>query len=425
MFQTRKGTQLDTASLREKLAGKCQQRKIVAEVVTAKNSGRTPNEVVVIDEGQGMSASALETALNDIGGERADLHGSVFGRNLFGRGLSDVIRAHTDATIQTYDGKQLTVARGEWPKGKGGHWKIEMDYEDNPQKKHFDKTFLPPLQVGTAVRFIIGDRKRCHIPDSPDVVFRLGNFFMLRLIASDPNLQLELKQYRAAGQVADRVVYDFPVGEVIDSFSRSFSQTKGLLKFEPLRFDFLLARSARELRGAGVDREARENGLLIIDELDAVYDLTFADPDYEKADFLKRFLGVVRVNGLRTVLEQHLNSSDFPTSPLRVDREGFNLDHEFSKALFEFLSSTLRPYYEKERILAEQKDQDALSAETRKRLDEALKHLNKFFHEITEMSGFGKGTPVSRTPKRGCFILPKKDQVDIWTAKTCPLAGTG
>lgn len=405
MFQTPKGTQLDTSLMREKLAGKYQQRTVLIEVVTAKSSGRPPNEVVVVDEAQGMSAVALKTALMDIGGDRVDLHGSVVGRNLFGRGLSDVIRAHTDAVIQTYDGNQLTIARGEWP--KGGHWKIEMDYEDSPQRKHFEKTLLPVLQIGTAVRFVIGDRKRCHIPDPPDIVFRIGNFFMLRLIASDPNVRLDMRQHRASGQVSDRVIFDFPVGQVVDLVSRPFNPTKGLLKFDPLTVDFLLVRSDRELRGAGVDREARENGLLIVDELDAAYDLTFADPDYEKADFLKRFFGVVRVKGLRAVLEQHLNSPDFPTSPLRIDRDGFNLDHEFSKALFEFISSTLKPYYEKERKLAEQNEQGAFSAETRKRLDEALKHLNKFFHEITEMSGTGEGTPDPEPPKEVVSFFPR------------------
>lgn len=405
MFQTPKGTQLNTSSMREQLEGKYPQRTILIEIVTAKSSGRTPNEVVVVDEAQGMSAATLRRALEDIGGDRVDLHGSVVGRNLFGRGLSDVIRAHSNAVIQTYDGNQLTIARGEWP--KGGHWTIDMNYEDGPQEKLFEKTFLGAPRSGTAVRFVIGDRKRCHIPDSPDIVFRLGNFFMLRLIASDPNVRLDLSQYRASGQVSDRVIFDFPVGQVVESFSRPFSATKGLLKFDPLTVDFLLVRSDRELRGAGVDREARENGLLIVDELDAVYDLTFADPDYEKADFLKRLFGVVRINGLRAVLEQHLNSPDFPTSPLRVDRDGFNLDHEFSKALFEFLSSILKPYYEKERKLAEQNEQGAFSAETRKRLDEALKHLNKFFHEITEMSGAGEGTPDPEPPKEAVSFFPR------------------
>lgn len=411
MFQLPKGTQLDTFAMRKKLEGKHTQRSIMVEVVTARTSGRSLNEVVVVDGAQGMSTVALRTALEDIAGDRTDLHGKAVGRNLFGRGLSDVIRAHTDPVIQTFDGSQLTIARGEWP--KNGRWTIEMDDWVNPQEKDFKKTFLRPLQVGTAVRFVV-DRERCRIPDPPYIIFRLSNFFMLRLIASDPNVRLNLTQYRATGQVIrDAVVFDFPVGQVIDSFSRPLNASKGLLKFDPLTVDFLLVRSKRELRGAGVDREARENGLLIVDELDAVYDLTFADSDYEKADFLKRFFGVVRVNGLRAVLEQYLNSPEFPTSPLRPDRDGFNLDHEFSKALFAFISSVLKPYYEKEKKLAEEKEQGALSAETQKRLDEALKHLNKFFHEITQMSGSGDGTPDPEPPKEIVSFFPKQTKLIV------------
>ena len=339
----------------------------------------------MIDEGQGMSAQALRTALEDIGGDRKDLAGGMMGRNLFGRGLSDVMRAHETAVVRTYDGKQLTTASGEW--AKNSRWTITREYRDQPQAKDFKGTALKPETTGTAVRFVLAD-KRCHIPDPPYIVSRLANFSMLRLIAADPNVDLILTQHRTAGVLTEPVTFDFPVGPVIESFSRTFDPVSGI---EPMKVDFLLARSEQKLEGLGADRDARENGLLIVDDYDAVYELTFVDPDYEKAEFLKHIFGVVRVHGLRSVLEAHLNSPQFPTSPLRVDREGFNRDHEFSKALLEFLAKELRPCYEKERKRLEERDKDKFSAETRKRIDEALKHLNKFFQQITEKVGTGAG----------------------------------
>src|ERR1043166_4638098 len=126
---------------------------------------------------------------------------------------------------------------------------------------------------------------------------------MMRLIASDPNIALVLRQHRAAGLTEQPIEYDFPVGPVVESFSRTFDPSKSGLKGGSLKGDFLVVRSDSErgLRGLGLDRDGRENGMLIVDDLDAVYDLTFADPDYEKADFLSRIYGVVRVNGLRKV----------------------------------------------------------------------------------------------------------------------------
>src|SRR4029078_6235402 len=109
----------------------------------------------------------------------------------------------------------------------------------------------------------------------------------------------------------------------------TFDSRKWGLGAGSLKVEFLVARSDSErgLRELGLDRDCRENGMLIVDELDAVYDLTFADPDYEKADFLSRIYGIVRVNGLRQVLESYLDA-EAPTSPLRPDRDGFNRDNE-------------------------------------------------------------------------------------------------
>jgi tetratricopeptide (TPR) repeat protein len=186
MLAVAKGSQLDTAALRAELLGRYPKRTIVAEVVTAKSSGRPVNEVVVIDQAEGMSAAELREALEDIAGDRSKLSHGMPGRNLFGRGLSDVMRAHCEPEVQTFNGQQLAIARGEWRKKEG--WWIELDYEDAPRKASFKKTFLDPASTGTAVRFVIADRKRCHIPDPSDIGYRLANFYMLRLIASDPNV---------------------------------------------------------------------------------------------------------------------------------------------------------------------------------------------------------------------------------------------
>ena len=290
MMAVPKGSQLDTSALRSQLKDRNPKRVIIVEVVTAKASGRPVGEIVVIDQAAGMSASVLREALDEIGGNKLHLSAGVTGCNLFGRGLSDVLRAHSEARIETFDGAQLTTACGEWRK-EG--WTIEMDYKDRPDKAAFKKLFVDPGTSGTAVRFVIADRKRCHIPDSPDVAYRLANFYRLRLIASDPNIDFVLRQHRASGLSEQRIEYDFPVGQIIESFNRSFDPSKSGLRGGPLKIDFLVVRSdsERKLRGLGLDRDGRENGMLIVDDLDAVYDLTFADPDYEKADYLLTSMG--------------------------------------------------------------------------------------------------------------------------------------
>ena len=412
MLRVPVGEQLDTAALRSQLAGTHPIRRITVEVVTARCHGRQPREIVVIDQAQGMSSEALKKALEDIGGDRMDLAAGIASRSLFGRGLSDVMRTHAppghqSPQVQTYDGTQLSVATGQWcPR-----WTIEREWNDNPSPKDFKNTFLTARAAGTAVRFV-GSNEKFRIPDPAYIISRIANFYMLRLVAADPNVELILKQYRAAGEHVDRITYDFPVGQVSESFTRTFDPGEGS---DPLKVEFLLVRSERKLQGVGPDRDIRENGLLVVDELDAVYDLTFVDTDYERAEFLRHVFGVVRVHGLRAVLEAYLNSPGFPTSPLRVDRDGFNRDHEFSRNLLDFLAQELRPCYVREQKRFEDRDHSKLSEETRKRIDDALKHLNKYFQQITEKVGPGQGgegtTPEA--PKDPVSFFPKSTRLIV------------
>jgi len=383
MLEVPQGNLLDTAALKDELIGKHPVRPILVEVVTAKGHGRQPREIVVVDQAKGMSEVELQTALEDIAGDRSDLAGGSIGRNLFGRGLSDVMRAHTSPLVQTFDGCQLTTAKGDWT----DRYRVTFDWEDKPSESSFEGSHLTPASTGTVVQFV-ATNPRFHIPDPPNIIGRLANFYMLRLIAADPNVELVLRQFRHKSVSAERIEYDFPVGQVIESCSRTFDPGDGL---ELLTIDFLLARSDSKLKGLSNERDTRENGLLIVDDLDACYDLTFVDPDYENAPFLKHIFGLVRVRGLRACLDTYLNSPAHPTSPLRVDRDGFNRDHEFTKRLFAFLVEHLRPWYERERKRIEEKDQSKLSQGTRKRIDDALRHMNKYFKNLTEKVGPGAG----------------------------------
>ncbi len=430
MLRVPVGGQLDTAALKAQLQGKHEKRTITIDVVTARRHGRQPREIVVVDQAEGISKDALQTALEDIGGDRIKLAKGVASRSLFGRGLSDVLRAHQSAEIHTCDGHQLSVAKGEWRP----RWTINLDWVDSPQPRHFADKLLAVGATGTAVRFVASN-SNFHIPDPAYIVSRLANFYMLRLIAADPNVELVLNQYRTKDEPPERITYDFPVGEVVESFTRTFDPGTG----DPLKVEFLLVRSERKLEGPAADRDARENGLLIVDDLDAVYDLTFVEPDYERAEFLRPIFGIVRVHGLRAVLEAHLNDPDSPTSPLRVDRDGFNRDHEFSRTLLDFLASELRPCYERERKRQEEREHGKLSTETRKRIDDALKQLNKYFQQITEMVGPGQGgeghtpeapkEPVSFFPQstRLTFGRPRKVLLlirDTVVADGCELVAT-
>lgn len=388
MLRTEVGQILDSSTLKAELKGNGPVREIHIEVVTSKKHKRPQRQLTITDNAQGMSRKALKAALDEYGGDKLELAGGDAGRNLFGRGLSDFLKAHKEAEVSTFDGSEVSTAYGEWlPSG----WQITLNNIISPSPEDFAGTGLTGADTGTRVNCTL-NRQKCPIPDEPNIVERLSNFYMLRLIAADPNVRLTLTQFRAGPkEIEDELEYDFPLGQVIEKSSKTFSPPNGSADTTPLTLDFLVARSDHKLRGLDSDRDARQNGLLIVDDLDAVYDLTFANPDYERADFLQHVYGVIRVNGLRQALAAHLNSEEFASSPLRVDRDGFNENHEYSRALLHFIADALEPVYKKERKRLEEKDKERLSTKTKKKIDDALKNLNRFFNEITGKSDRGPG----------------------------------
>ena len=72
---------------------------------------------------------------------------------------------------------------------------------------------LPPdlVRSGTVVRFILGTR----IPNESNLLPSMSNFYMLRLIAADPSMQVLVQRYRSEGPIEERLTYDFDFGTVL------------------------------------------------------------------------------------------------------------------------------------------------------------------------------------------------------------------
>ena len=68
--------------------------------------------------------------------------------------------------------------------------------------------------------------------------------------------------------------------------------------------------------------ERRENGLLFVDDNDAVLDLTLL-PEYDKNPLLSRIYGIVKLTGIRASLEALLEERR-PEAVLSETREGFD-----------------------------------------------------------------------------------------------------
>lgn len=152
-----------------------------------------------------------------------------------------------------------------------------------------------------------------------------------------------------------------------------------------------------------------ENGILIVDEKDAVLDLTFL-PDFEGAPYLNKIFGVVRLSGIRPVLEHYLNVGK--ESPLTTTRDGFEPRHEFTQYLFGQLKKYLEPIYRKEEERQRKSDTQELSAGAAQRLNDAMRQLNKYLNELLGAGADGNGdgsepkdVPIQFVPSKTKIVV--------------------
>src|SRR5262249_2020057 len=137
-----------------------------------------------------------------------------------------------------------------------------------------------------------------------------------------------VERKRADGDHSDALTYDFPIGSVVGRFD----DTLDLGKLGKLPVSILVARSDVALENDPVNIDRRENGLLFVDENDAVLDLTLL-PEYDRSPYLKHIYGIVRISGMRVVLEAKLEDEE-AEAVLTATRDGFDHKNEITQKLF-------------------------------------------------------------------------------------------
>ena len=299
-------------------------------------------------------------------------------RSLFGRGALDVLLHHEESTIYSVKAGILASARFYW--AEDGEPMCDVQNIGAVNKKMLTARGLPLdiLDHGTVVQFRL--REGTHIPQEEQILAKVSGFYMLRLIAADPNTEVELARKSSQGVLRGTLRYDFPVGKILLRVSDKLD----LGEFGSLPVEILVARSDVELATDPVNIERRENGLLFVDDNDAVLDLTLL-PEYDKSPYLKHIYGVVRIGGLRSVLEAKLEAKD-AEAVLTITRDGFDHKSWVTAKLFALVERHVAAVYQ-----AEEKSQKAGNSQRSEKLDkrvrDALKALNQFNADETDEQG--------------------------------------
>jgi hypothetical protein len=383
------GEKLNTAEIKDRLK-KGEPRKIKVEIVTA--GGRNNRFCRVTDAGIGMSRDELEKKFSTMASAKAKGEKT---RSLFGRGALDVLLYHQNSMIYSVRDGVLSSCHIYWEKGEPTCDAKELGRASRALLRTHDLP-LEILHDGTAVQFKM--KEGTSIPLEDKIISKMSSFYMLRLIASDPNTEVEIQRTRADGGHIGSLKYDFPLGEVLGRFDDMLD----LKTLGQLPVSILVARSDVPLETDPMHIDRRENGLLFVDDNDAVLDLTLL-PEYDRNPYLKHVYGFVRITGLRDVLEAKLEAEE-AEAVLTPARDGFDRRHEITKKLFDLVERHVKPLYEAEETL-QKKGSTKRSEALEQRFNDVLKVINQFNSDETDEEGDGEKDPKPR-PEAIYFSVP-------------------
>jgi len=376
ILKLKKDDRVDTSSMKRQIP-KAHRGRITVEITTHGSDNR---QCRVVDAGPGMSAQELTTNFGDYA--KAKALGKKT-RSLFGRGALDVLLFHEHSIIYSVKDGELSSCRIFWG---DDNTKIRVEEMGAATPEALKKLKLPTSMIrsGTVVQFKL--KGGTNIPLEDQIIDKISRFYMLRLIAADPNIDLIVNRARSGGNYESPVNYDFPIGMVLGR--RSSKLDLGADGNYPV--EILVARSDEALQTDPTRVDQRENGLLFVDENDAVLDLTLL-PEFDKDPYLQHIFGVVRISGIRKLLEAKLEAED-AVDVLTVERDGFNKRHEITQKLFSLVEDFVKPIYQSEQK-RQKRGGGSRSENLTLRIKDALKALNDFNKKETEDDGGGRKDP--------------------------------
>mgnify|MGYP001608736182 FL=1 len=321
--------------------------------------------VRVIDCAQGMTASELKAKFKEYGAAKSTAYKGGNSRGIFGQGISDVLFYHRDGKIKSIKDGGAFVCSFYWKKEKKQYINIERV---RTSLSKVAKEWGIIGNRGTVVEFVLDNT---HLHDYENLVKKLGVFYMLRLINNNDRGEVKLV-YKDKGKTKEsHIRYEFPKGDLVESekFTLKFED------YEPVVADVQLYKSVTSLATVG---DERENGLLVYDDKEAVYDQTFFGlDDLPGAD---KFFGSMKLTGAREIILKKINDPKHPEAILSDSRDGFNKQHDFYKQLALSVKDWLFPILNEER---RKRTNDGISESTIEKHRKAFEALNKLYKELT------------------------------------------
>lgn len=328
-------------------------------------------------------------------------------RGYFGQGAKDALCNMKNSRILSVNNGNVISCQfkieNEVPKYLNEDGKVSLRTLEGFNEKIEGVRKLNSRENGTFAYFEIPPDK--NAPRVKTLVESLQTFYMLRKILSDPKRKVQLIDNDTI-EVTE-LKYIPPSGKLMLSDAFTISH-------DSLKFDVAMTVSEADRDINQRQNEKREGGLLIVDEDDAVLDLTLFGYDEESS--AARLFGEVRIMGFKQLFHED------PTV-ITETREGLDYSHPFNRLLREEVRKRLGKIVEQ---LSKEKSVKDIILD--KRLDTQIK---KAFAKINALmkqeadagleEGSGEVEKTRKVPESGLAFSPSVISIESGRIKTVHL----
>lgn len=355
-------------------------------------------ELVIIDSGDGMTASIMEYRLRNVGADpQADAK-----RAFFHRGIREVFLAMGGGEIASVgrdgDGRMvLSHAIFDPSRGMG------MLTRDRPITR--DARTSIGVLAGTGTRVTI---PMARFADTKPREFEFGaieaalrDCVQIRPVMMDPNRKILLHY---AGEQPRRVKFEYPRGvELVDEVELQIGDQPATM----------WARVAPKPLAGGRSRQTRHYGILVRGDR-AAYEVSLGDK-LRMHPAMQRVYGEIRVNGIEDLQrEADRHTDDEHMLVYQPDRSGLNAEHPLVEKIGATIDSVLLPLVSK--LEDAGGDTKRVTPDMRRQLQKLAKLIN---HMVREEKQIGDA-PDAEGGKRAAGVEGIEDPGDDGTAGSPP-----
>lgn len=373
---------------------------------------RNKKHFSVIDHAEGLTDKEMEERFVMYGQESADRARGFKTRSLFGKGLRDVLFTQCFGQVKSIKNELFYNCQFRW-KLVGGSQKPFVNVKAPCRVTSELRKGLGIQGNGTRVEFQLAED--VHNPQTDKLIGHLNNFYMLRMINSDPHREVILKVLDRRGQLVfdHQLNYRFPAIEVKDRFEDDLQVDS----VNSIHIKGEIGLADKELTQGEVGYVERQGGLLVLDEDNAVLDLCLFDYDQDPA--ARRICGNLFLIGAGAFIRSKLNQAD-PEEVLTETRDGFDKNHQFFRLLRDRIHPHIEPIVKVLRDYPEPKTK--LSEHIRERHQKALDILNRIASQLLGVTGKAQVLPshMKTPPVEGIAFVAS--HISIQTGVSTPAA---